>query len=201
MQNILILNGAMQYGESKGKLNLAFVQIMQDEFKKLGKSVEITHIANGYESKSEVAKWVKADCVIWQFPGWWMNYPWIVKKYIDEVLYTDAFGVLVAGDGRSRSDASAKYGSGGLCQGKAMMISTTWNAPKYAFNQSGEFFDARGVDEVFTHLYKIHKFLGFTYFLPSFTAFDVIKNPNFAQYEADLREHIRKNFGENLWYN
>lgn len=194
MQNILILNGGMEYGESKGKLNLAFVEIMQDEFKKLGKSVEITHIASGYEIKEEVAKWQRAECVIWQFPGWWMNYPWIVKKYIDEVLYADAVGVLFNGDGRSRNDESKRYGSGGLCARKAVMISSTWNAPKYAFNQSGEFFDARGFDEIFTHLYKIHKFIGFTRFLPSFTAFDVIKNPNFKEWEEDLRRHIRENF-------
>lgn len=192
MKEILILNGGMEYGESKGKLNLAFSEIMADELKKLGKNVSISHIAKGYEIDTEVVKWQKADVVIWQIPGWWMGEPWIVKKYIDEVLHDDA--PFYTGDGRSRNDESKRYGSGGLCQGKAMMLSTTWNAPLYAFNQVGEFFDGRGVDELFIHLYKIHQFMGFSKFLPSFMANDVHKKPNFTQWEADLRAHIRANF-------
>lgn len=195
MQNILILNGAMDMAQSKGKLNLAFVEIMEDELKKLGKSVEITHIEKGYEIQKEIAKWQKADCIIWQFPGFWMNYPWIVKRYIDEVLNGGGAGVLFKDDGRSHLNPDINYGTGGLCEGKAVMISTTWNAPLRAFDEKTQFFDGRGFDEVFTHLYKVHQFLGFTRFLPSFIANDVMKNPNFKQYEKDLREHIRKNFG------
>lgn len=194
MQKILILNGSAEYGESKGRLNLAFCEIMQDELNALGRDVQLTHIAQGYDSKAEVAKWAAADAVIWQFPGWWMGEPWLVKKYIDIVLYADAVGVLMNGDGRSRADASKRYGSGGLCAGKAVMISTTWNAPKYAFTEVGEHFDGRGIDEVLMHLYKIHKFIGFTRFLPSFAAYDVHKNPDFPRWERDLREHIRVNF-------
>lgn len=194
MQEILIINGAMHYGESKGKLNEAFCEIMQDELVKLGKNVVLTHIAKGYELKTEVAKWKKADCVIWQMPGWWMGEPWIVKKYIDEVLYAEAVGVLFESDGRSRQDESKRYGSGGLCKGKAVMLSTTWNAPLYAFNEVGEFFDGRGFDEIFMHFYKIHKFIGFSKFFPSFMANDVHKKPNFSQWESDLRKHIRANF-------
>ncbi|GAD18493.1 NAD(P)H-dependent oxidoreductase [Helicobacter fennelliae] len=194
MQKILILNGGMSYGESGGKLNLAFSEIIAQELEKLGKSVQTTYIAQGYEIKAEVAKWKDTDAVIWQMPGWWMGEPWIVKKYIDEVLYAEALGVLFSGDGRSRSDESKRYGSGGLCQGKAMMLSTTWNAPLYAFNEVGELFDGRGVDEVFAHFYKIHKFIGFSKFLPSFMANDVHKKPDFTKWEADLRAHVRGNF-------
>ena len=194
MKKILILNGGGEHGESKGKLNLALTQIMQEELKKLAKELKITHIQKGYEIKEEVAKWEWADCVILQMPGWWMGEPWFVKKYFDEAIGDQALGVLFKSDGRSREDASKKYGSGGLCQGKAMMLSTTWNAPLYAFNEVGEFFDGRGVDEVFTHIYKIFKFLGFSKFLPSFMVNDVYKNPNFAKWESDLRQHIRVNF-------
>ncbi len=38
-------------------------------------------------------------------PGWWMGAPWIVKKYLDEVL-TYGHGKLYANDGRSRHDSS-----------------------------------------------------------------------------------------------
>lgn len=195
IQNVLILNGGMEYGESKGKLNLAFCEIMQKELENLGKKVQLTHIAQGYEAKAEVEKWKWADCVILQFPGWWMGEPWIVKKYFDEAIGPDAAGVLFANDGRSRGDKNKRYGSGGLCAGKAMMLSTTWNAPLYAFNEVGEFFDGRGVDEVFAHTYKIFAFLGFSRFLPSFMANDVHKNPNFPKWERDLKSHIMENFG------
>ena len=103
-------------------------------------------------------------------------------------------GILFESDGCSRSDTNNRYGSGGLCQGKAMMISTSWNAPLYAFNEMGEFFDGRGVDKIFTHTYKIFQFLGFTRFLPSFIANEVHKNPRFNEWERDLRAHIRANF-------
>lgn len=194
IQKILILNGGMKYGESKGELNLAFVKIMADELALMDKQVQTMHIAQGYTPKDEVAKWLWADCVILQMPGWSMGEPWIVKKYFDEAIGADAQGVLFASDGRSRSDINKRYGSGGLCQGKAMMLSTTWNAPLYAFNEVGEFFDGRSVDEVFIHIYKIFQFLGFTRFLPSFMANDVHKNPSFEKWERDLKAHIRANF-------
>ena len=117
------------------------------------------------------------------------------QKYFDEAIGPDAAGVLFANDGRSRGDKNKRYGSGGLCAGKAMMLSTTWNAPLYAFNEVGEFFDGRGVDEVFAHTYKIFAFLGFSRFLPSFMANDVRKNPNFPKWERDLKSHIMENFG------
>ena len=196
MKEILILNGGAAYSESGGKLNLTLSELMAQELAKLGKNTTIMHIAQGYEIKAEVAKWHKAECVIWQIPGWWFDTPWMVKKYLDEVLGDEAVGVLFTGDGRSREDESKRYGSGGLCQGKAVMLSSTWNAPLYAFNQVGEFFDGRGVDEVFAHFYKIHQFIGFSKFLPSFMLNDVHKKPNFSQWEADLKAHIRANFKE-----
>lgn len=194
IKNALILNGGMKYGESKGKLNETFCAIMQEELENLGIKVQATHIAQGYKPKDEVAKWQWADCVILQFPGWWMGEPWIVKKYFDEAIGPCAAGVLFSSDGRSRGDINKRYGSGGLCAGKAMMLSTTWNAPLYAFNEVGEFFDGRGIDEVFIHTYKIFQFLGFTRFLPSFIATDVHKNPKFDEWERDLRAHIKANF-------
>ena len=194
IQKALILNGGMEYGESKGKLNEVFCAIMQSELKNLGIEVQITHIAQGYEPKSEVAKWKWADCVILQFPGWWMGEPWIVKKYFDEAIGPQAAGILYSSDGRSKNDRNKRYGSGGLCAGKAMMLSTSWNAPLYAFNEVGEFFDGRGVDELFMHTYKIFEFLGFSRFLPSFMANDVHKNPNFEEWERKLIAHIRENF-------
>jgi putative NADPH-quinone reductase len=98
-----------------------------------GLDVKTTFIDEGYDVAEEVAKFLWADVIIYQMPGWWMGAPWTVKKYIDEV-FTEGHGSLYASDGRTRSDASQKYGSGGLIQGKQYMLSLTWNAPQQAFD-------------------------------------------------------------------
>ena len=89
-----------------------------------GFDVKQTFIDGGYDVQEEVDKFLWADVVIWQMPGWWMGAPWTVKQYIDEV-FTAGHGSLYANDGRTRSDASQKYGSGGLIQGKQYMLSLT----------------------------------------------------------------------------
>lgn len=49
---------------------------------------------------------------MYQMPGWWMSAPWIGKEYIDEV-FNVGHGKLYDSDGRTRADASPRYGSGG----------------------------------------------------------------------------------------
>ena len=71
-----------------------------------------------------------------------------MKRYIDEV-FTAGHGSLYANDGRTRSDSTQKYGSGGLVQGKRYMISATWNAPRQAFDDPSDFFEGKGVDVVY----------------------------------------------------
>lgn len=56
-------------------------------------------------------------------------------------VFTEGHGALYASDGRTRSDASKKYGSGGLIQGKKYMLSLTWNAPLEAFTEKDQFFE------------------------------------------------------------
>ncbi|MDV3444045.1 NAD(P)H-dependent oxidoreductase, partial [Pseudomonas otitidis] len=34
----------------------------------------------------ELQKFLWADVIVWQMPGWWMGAPWTVKRYIDEVF-------------------------------------------------------------------------------------------------------------------
>ncbi len=107
-----------------------------------------THIDSGYDIAEEVQKFLWADVIIYQMPGWWMGAPWTVKTYIDEV-FTAGHGSLYANDGRTRSDASQKYGSGGLIQGKQYMLSLTWNAPQQGFDDPTDFFEGKGVDAVY----------------------------------------------------
>ncbi|TBL27362.1 NADPH quinone reductase MdaB, partial [Klebsiella oxytoca] len=68
----------------------------------------------------EIEKFIWADTIIYQMPGWCMMMPWKVKKYMDEV-YTYGHGKLYENDGRTRHDPRKHYGSGGLLQGKQYM--------------------------------------------------------------------------------
>ncbi|MEK1907023.1 MAG: NAD(P)H-dependent oxidoreductase, partial [Pseudomonas sp.] len=144
----------------------------------------------GYDIDEEVAKFLWADVIIYQMPGWWMGAPWTVKKYVDEV-FTAGHGSLYANDGRTRSDASQKYGSGGLLHGKQYMLSLTWNAPQQAFDDPTDFFGGAGVEAVYLPFHKANQFLGMSG-LPTFLCVDVMKRPaieaDVARYEAHLAQ-------------
>ena len=122
-----------------------------------------------------------------------MGSPWTVKKYIDDI-FTEGHGVLYASDGRSRSDASKKYGSGGLIHDKKYMLSLTWNAPKDAFTDPYQFFNGVGVDGVYLPFHKANQFLGMQG-LPTFIVNDVIKAPDVELYKTEYRQHLLALFG------
>ena len=194
MKTILLLNGSKAFGASGGKLNEALHGIAKETLENLGHKVLETHIDKGYDKDEELEKLLKSDVWLWQFPGWWMGEPWIVKKYIDEVTHPNAQGKLYVNDGRSREDASKKYGSGGLAQGKSYLFSTTWNAPLEAFTDKGQFFEGKGIDALLWHLHKMHEFMGLKA-LPSFMCNDVHKEPDFDKYKADYKAHLQRVFG------
>ena len=73
------------------------------------------------------------------------------------------------------------------------MISSTWNAPKTAFDRKGDFFEGRGVDGVFFPLIKAFEFLGMKQ-LPSFMCNDVVKNPHIGEDVKRWKEHLRRVF-------
>ena len=125
-------------------------------------------------------------------PGWWMGAPWTVKKYMDDV-FTEGHGSLYASDGRTRSDASKKYGSGGLLQGKKYMLSLTWNAPLEAFTEQDQFFEGVGVDGAYLPFHKANQFLAMEP-LPTFIVNDVIKMPDVPRYIAEYRKHLAEIF-------
>lgn len=190
MKNILLLNGAKRFAHSDGRYNTTLHEAALGFLDRAGFDVKQTQIDADYDLAEEVAKFLWADVIIYQMPGWWMGAPWIVKKYLDEV-FTEGHGSLYANDGRTRSDASQKYGSGGLLQGKQYMISATWNAPRQAFEDPSDFFEGKGVDAVYFPFHKANEFLGMTR-LPTFLCVDVMKQPSIeadiARYEAHLAE-------------
>ena len=192
MKNILLINGAKTFAHSNGQLKDTLTELAQEVLLDLGHQVQVTRADSEYDAKAEVEKFLWADTVIYQMPGWWMGAPWTVKKYIDDV-FTEGHGSLYANDGRSRSDASKKYGSGGLIHDKNYMLSLTWNAPMDAFNDAEQFFHGVGVDGVYLPFHKANQFLGMQT-LPTFIVNDVIKAPEVEAYMAQYRDHLTQVF-------
>ncbi|OTG94807.1 NAD(P)H-dependent oxidoreductase [Acinetobacter sp. ANC 3832] len=188
MSNILIINGAKQFAHSNGELNDTLTQVANEVLAELGHTIKITRTDGDYDITEEIQKYVWADVIIYQMPGWWMGAPWTVKKYIDDI-FTEGHGTLYASDGRSRSDASKKYGSGGLIHDKKYMLSLTWNAPMDAFTDEDQFFHGVGVDGVYLPFHKANQFLGMQS-LPTFIVNDVIKAPNVELYKTEYRQHL-----------
>jgi len=191
MSNVLIINGAKPFLISKGELNNMFAALAE-HLTALGHRVSNTVVDAPYSVDEEIQKIANSDVIIYQMPGWWMGEPWIVKRYIDEV-FTAGHDVLYASDGRSHTDASKKYGSGGLLQGKKYMLSLTWNAPLEAFDDPEQFFHGVGVEGVYLHFHKANQFLGLEA-LPTFVANDVVKNPQIEQDIAKYRQHLDQCF-------
>ncbi|WP_323109880.1 NAD(P)H-dependent oxidoreductase [Pectobacterium carotovorum] len=192
MQNILLINAGKSFAHSKGELNHTLTDAAASFLRDKGHDVRVTVVDNGYDIEQEIQNYLWADTIIYQMPGWWMDTPWILKKYIDEV-FTAGHGSLYASDGRSRSDASKKYGSGGLLQGRKYMLSLTWNAPLEAFEDPEQFFHGAGVDGVYLPFHKANQFIGLSP-LPTFICNDVMKAPDVPTYLANYRQHLDEHF-------
>ena len=147
MKNIFIINGSKEFGGSDGKLNDHMTDIARRHLTEKGMNVRVTRIDDGYDDEQEVLNYLWADVIIYQMPAWWMEGPWIVKKY---------------------------------------MLSVTWNAPQEAFEDEKQFFEGRGIDSVYFPLHKTNQFTGMTS-LPTFSCFDVVKNPHI---DADICRYL-----------
>lgn len=192
MANIFIVNAAKEFAGSEGKLNDLLTQVAADYLSAAGHEVKITRIDEGYNAEDEAKKIVWSDVIIYQMPAWWMEGPWIVKKYVDEVFSAEDCA-LFKDDGRTRQDPTKKYGSGGLLQGKKYLFSVTWNAPLEAFTDPNQFFEGKGVDAVYFPFHKANQFLGLEP-LATFGCFDVVKQPDIPndieRYKAHLQQNI-----------
>jgi NADPH dehydrogenase (quinone) len=194
MSKVLLINAHKRYpGFSEGKLNQTLIESAGRQLIAAGHEVRTTIIDNGYDVAEELEKYSWADALFVQTPVNWMSVPWPFKKYIDEV-YTAGIGeVLCRDDGRTRSDLSRKYGSGGLMSGKRYMISATWNAPLEAFEEPDQFFEGRGVDGIFLWLHKTYQFFGMEP-LPTFSCYDVLKDPDVTDVKAQFADHLKDAF-------
>lgn len=194
MSKIFIIDAGQMYAQAQGKLNHTLTSTAATFLRERGHQVDITVVHEGYRVADEIQKFLAADTLIYQMPGWWMGEPWFMKKYIDEV-FTAGYGSLYASDGRTHSDDSKQYGSGGLLQGKNYMLSVTWNAPLEAFTDPEQFFEGAGVDGVYLHCHKANQFLGLKP-LPTFICNDVVKKTNVPHYIKSYRQHLVQVFGQ-----
>lgn len=196
MKKVLIINTHQFYeGMSTGTLNNSVVEIMKETMTSLGHEVQLTHVEKGYDLNEEVNKHLWADLIITQSPVYWFGSPWIYKKYVDEV-FTEGLkqGTFLVDDGRTRSDPSKQYGTGGKLFGKKYMLSLTWNAPREAFNSSEQkLFGGRSVDDVFIHNTSNYKFCGVE-ILPTFSFFDVFKDPQISNDIESLKQQFTRIF-------
>lgn len=194
MKNIFIINAHEAYEFSKGTLNKSLVDRLQYLLPNEDFEIKKTTMKDNYNIDEEIEKHQWADIVIVQTPVNWMGIPWSFKKYQDYVYSFGMDGRLCAGDGRTREDASKQYGTGGTLTGKKYMLSLTFNAPKEAFNDKNQwFFEGKSVDDLFLPTHLNFKFFGMEP-LPTFVAYDVMKNPNiendFLRFDKHIKQHI-----------
>ena len=194
MSMIFILNGHQPYTFAPGTLNATLVRRAQECLSGLGDEVRVTRVAEGYDVEQEIGNHQWADVVIMQFPVNWMGVPWSFKRYMDEVYSAGMDGRLTLGDGRTAEAPKANYGMGGALRQTRYMISATLNAPAEAFDDPAEpFFEGGSLDDLLRPVHLNAKFFGMTP-LPSFGAFDVMKNPDV---ENDLKRfdaHLKSVF-------
>ena len=183
MKKVLILNGHQYYDVvAKGELTQAYINKANDFFVKNGFEVKHTNIEKGYEKEEECEKFEWADYVLFQYPVYWMSVPWIAKKYFDE---TFTQGRHYSSDGRSRTDASKLYGSGGLLQGKKYMLSLTYNCPASAFDNKSSLFDGMSLDQAHVAVHKTFQFCGLEP-LETYAVHDIFKG------DLDLNAELEK---------
>lgn len=195
MKNILIVNGHQPHPDSLGRLNASFIERARVFFDGQDMEVRETAAAGGWEVDVEVDSHLWADAVLFQFPLYSMGVPWSLKRYLDEVYTAGMDGRMAKGDGRTRSDASRQYGSGGMLTGLNYMLSMTLNAPAEAFgNPEQTFFGGMSLDGLLAPVHLNFRFFGMTA-LPSFAAYDVAKAPRIEDDFARFENHLETVFG------
>lgn len=195
MKHILLLNLHQKYdGFANGNLTHDLMNEAKKFFLANGYEVRETAIDEGYDVADELEKFKWADVFFVQSPVYWMGLPWLAKKYVDEIFSGGNNTVTYVSDGRSRDDASKKYGSGGLMQGKEYMLSFTYNCPASEFNNPQGFFEGMSVDGANIALHKTFQFCGAAP-LSSYSVHDVYKS-DFSINDAlqGLKHSLAENF-------
>jgi len=194
-KNILIINGHQKYeGQSEGELTKVYIDTAKEFLSKNNLNIKTTKVEDSYDIKDELSKFDWADYILFQYPVYWMGVPWITKKYIDEIFSGGYGTVTCASDGRSRDDASKKYGSGGLMNDKKYMLSLTYNCPHTEFDNKDGFFDGLSLDQAHVATHKTFQFCGANP-LESYAVHDVHKeNLDLESELKRFKEVLKRNF-------
>ena len=193
MRKVLIINGFTPNAFSKGELNSELTNRAKQQLEKAGYEVRISTVAEDYNIEEELEKHTWANTVILQTPVNWMGIPWGYKKYMDEVYTAGMSGQLCKMDGRSSEAPTKNYGTGGTLNESKYMLSLTFNAPKEAFNDKSEYlFQGKSVDDLFFSQHMNFRFFGMKA-LPTFTVYDVHKNPDIENDFTRFEKHINEN--------
>lgn len=193
MKNVFIINAHQKYPFSEGKLNAAYTEKAIQFFSSNGLEVRSISMEESYDPAEQVANFKWADLIFLQTPINWMGVSWSFKKYIDEVFSLGMMGELSNGDGRTQNAPKKNYGLGGKLKAN-YMFSITANAPKEAFNNAEEtFFNGISEDDLFLPMHLNFKWMGLEK-LPTFMAYDVMKNPDIESDFERFDAHLKQNF-------
>lgn len=192
---ILIINGHQYYaGIAEGKLTQTFIEKADEFFSKNGFEVKHSSVDKEYDVNNEIVKFAWADFILFQYPVYWMTLPWKAKKYVDEIFSGGVGTVTYSDDGRSRDDASKKYGSGGLMNDKKYMLSLTYNCPASEFDNKDGFFEGLSLDEANYAVHKTFQFCGAKQ-LETYSIHDIFKDDLDFESEFERFEKLlTKNF-------
>lgn len=193
MSNILIINAHHYYPFAEGKLNGTLVEKAEAILSKKKHTVKIVKPSDGFDVEEALQDHQWADVVILQSPINWMGVPWSFKKYMDEVYTAGMGGAMCDGDGRNAEEPKKNYGRGGTLSGTKYMLSLTANAPEESFNSKDEFFEGKSADDLMFPMHMNFKFFDMTR-LPTFIAFDVMKNAEPEKDFVRFEQHINQYF-------
>ena len=193
MSNVLIINGHQYYPFSEGKLNATLVDKAVTLLEAKGHKTRVIKVPENINVETELEHHQWADIVLFQSPINWMGVTWSFKKYMDEVYTAGMGGALCNGDGRNAEQPKKNYGRGGTLTNTKYMMSVTFNAPAESFNDPGEFFEGKSVDDLLFPMHMNFKFFGMRA-LPTFAAFDVMKNADVDKDLTRFEAHLNQNF-------
>lgn len=190
MKNVYLINAHEEYEFAKGDLNRSLTQIALDYLQGAGYETQSITMKDDWQVDTEIERHQWADAILIQTPVNWMGVTWSFKKYMDFVYSYGMDGRMCKGDGRTRSDPSKQYGTGGTLSNTKYMLSLTLNAPRESFNDPSQtFFGGMSVDDLFKPMH-----LNFAFFdmkpLPTFACYDVMKNPDVENDLEKYREHL-----------
>lgn len=80
MSGVLIIDGGAKWHGTAGTLTQSFVELATDVLNSLGHQVTVITVDRDFSVDEEVEKLADADSIILQFPAWWMNPSWQVRK-------------------------------------------------------------------------------------------------------------------------